>query len=1026
MKHTKLFLSAFFLGLTIAGSHQSSVFAATNLIGNPSMEVGLAGQPTGWAKSYTGMNNAVFNYPVAGYSGNGANIAITQFSSGRAEWYFTEVPAVSGSKYTYTEMYKAGVSSAVRARFNTLSGGYQYVLLGSPASASGWTKVTYNFTAPSLAKSVAVMHGLTGAGSLSIDEASLVLMDTQKPTVSVTSPVANQSVNGTIKLRAAAVDNEGVAGVQFVIDGVNVGTEDKLAPFEIDWSSTASFVGTHFVKAIARDLAGNTTTSAAVYFSVAAKPDTTAPVVLNTWPVAGAKLSGTVILTASAIDLIVSGAVTSGVKQVQFLIDGTVVGTTATAPYQLSYNSSALSNGTHSIIARATDNASNVGNSPAVVFSVTATIKPDTTAPAVQITSPVAGSKLSGMVNLSASATDPVISGAVTSGVKQVQFLIDGTVVGTTATAPYQLSYDTKTLSNGSRVISGRATDNVGNVGNSPAISVTISNQVNTDNLVPNPSLEIADPADPSKPANWSFSSWSTTGISALSTYPVAGFDGLKAAKVEITAYKTDGDAKWYFDPQSVTAGTKYNVSDNFKSNIPSRVVASFTLSNGTSSNLELSPAASAANWTAYSDFVTAPAGAVKMSVFHLIDRVGWLQTDNYSVTVAPVSANLFFNGDLEIPSLSDPALPAHWYQGAWGTNVRAFSYASGLGRSGSRGAKVTITSYTDGDARWYTDDLPVVPGEYYKFFDWYKSSTDTRVVAHFVYTDNTDHYVDLRGASAAGDWTAYSDYVQIPANAKTMSVYQLITGVGWLATDDYSLQKTTISGFNHPLVTLSFDDGWEDNVGNVLPVLNSSGFKANFYFCTQFIEGNGSDIPASPAGVAAVKTIFNAGNEVGSHSVTHPFLTTATGTNLNYELSHSKAYLESIVGPGNIKSFATPYGAYNQTVLTAIKSYYQSHRTVDTGYNLPDGFDPYRIKVQNMLVGTTLAEYQGWLNEAKKNNLWLVLVYHRIADPATSTLGALGDYDTPLANFGPQMNALKNSGIMVKPVTGALADLGS
>ena len=543
---------------------------------------------------------------------------------------------------------------------------------------------------------------------------------------------------------------------------------------------------------------------------------------------------------------------------------------------------------------------------------------------------------------------------------------------------------------------------------------------------MPNPSLEIADPADPSKPANWSFSSWSTTGISALSTYPVAGFDGLKAAKVEITAYKTDGDAKWYFDPQSVTAGTKYNVSDNFKSNIPSRVVASFTLSNGTSSNLELSPAASAANWTAYSDFVTAPAGAVKMSVFHLIDRVGWLQTDNYSVTVAPVSANLFFNGDLEIPSLSDPALPAHWYQGAWGTNVRAFSYASGLGRSGSRGAKVTITSYTDGDARWYTDDLPVVPGEYYKFFDWYKSSTDTRVVAHFVYTDNTDHYVDLRGASAAGDWTAYSDYVQIPANAKTMSVYQLITGVGWLATDDYSLQKTTISGFNHPLVTLSFDDGWEDNVGNVLPVLNSSGFKANFYFCTQFIEGNGSDIPASPAGVAAVKTIFNAGNEVGSHSVTHPFLTTATGTNLNYELSHSKAYLESIVGPGNIKSFATPYGAYNQTVLTAIKSYYQSHRTVDTGYNLPDGFDPYRIKVQNMLVGTTLAEYQGWLNEAKKNNLWLVLVYHRIADPATSTLGALGDYDTPLANFGPQMNALKNSGIMVKPVTGALADLGS
>ena len=44
--------------------------------------------------------------------------------------------------------------------------------------------------------------------------------DTQSPTVSITAPAAG-NVSGTINVTANASDNIGVAGVQFLLDGVN-------------------------------------------------------------------------------------------------------------------------------------------------------------------------------------------------------------------------------------------------------------------------------------------------------------------------------------------------------------------------------------------------------------------------------------------------------------------------------------------------------------------------------------------------------------------------------------------------------------------------------------------------------------------------------------------------------------------------------------------------------------------------------------------------------------------------------------
>jgi YD repeat-containing protein len=102
------------------------------------------------------------------------------------------------------------------------------------------------------------------------------LSDTTPPTVAITAPTAG-TVTGTTTVTATATDNAGVAGVQFKLDGVNLGAEDTTAPYSASWNTTTATNGTHTITAVARDAAGNSTTSAVV--TVTVSNDVTPPVI---------------------------------------------------------------------------------------------------------------------------------------------------------------------------------------------------------------------------------------------------------------------------------------------------------------------------------------------------------------------------------------------------------------------------------------------------------------------------------------------------------------------------------------------------------------------------------------------------------------------------------------------------------------------------------------------------------------------------------------------------------------------------
>lgn len=89
--------------------------------------------------------------------------------------------------------------------------------------------------------------------------------DATPPVVNITAPGAGD-VSGTVAVTADATDNVGIAQVQFRAGATVIGT-DTTAPYSVQWN-TAGLTGAQQLTAVARDGAGNETTSAAVAVNV--------------------------------------------------------------------------------------------------------------------------------------------------------------------------------------------------------------------------------------------------------------------------------------------------------------------------------------------------------------------------------------------------------------------------------------------------------------------------------------------------------------------------------------------------------------------------------------------------------------------------------------------------------------------------------------------------------------------------------------------------------------------------------------
>lgn len=880
---------------------------SANEIINPSGEtvsVTDSTLPSDWQKGNWGTNTAVFTYDTVGHTGTRSmKVQMTSYTDGDAKWFFTPVAVTAGNQYTFSDYYQSTTPTSVVAQFDNGNGVYTYADLGTVAANSAWTQSSESFTAPAGVQKVTIFHLINAVGTLSIDDASLSA--TQTPTVTITTPSANATLSGTTTLAATASDASGIAGVQFKVDGTNVGAEVVTSPYQTSWNTTTVTNGTHIVTAAMRSTSGTVTTSQPITVSVnnvAIPPPAGTNIIPNasvetvdpansgapqSWNTGGWGTNTTAFSYLSTD----GQAGTHSVKiQTTAYTDGdakwyaTPQAVVAGTQYAFSdyYKSSIPTDvtvqfdngaGSYSYLdlgsagASATDWKQFTGSftvpagmKNATVFhliSGVGTLQTDSyslasvSAPTVAITTP-AGNVSGTSVQLTATASD-------SAGIKNVQFKVDGTNVGSAVTtSPYKTTWNSTAVANGTHAITAVATNNAGISTTSAPVNVTVNNATNG-NLIGNPSMEAVDPSNPSAPSGWQSDKWgtNTTTFSYLST---GAHTGSRAVQAKTTAY-TSGDAKWFFTPVAVTSGTQYRFSDYYKSTIATEADVAFTMSDGS-------------------------------MVYQII-------------------------------GLPEPS---------------------------------------------------------------------------------------------SASWANFSTTFTVPKGAVTMTVYHLIHGVGTVQLDDASLTPYTPVGFNRALISLTFDDGYDNEYTQALPLLQKYGFNSTQFIITSLINTPGYMTTAQ------VKNFSVAGSEMASHTVTHNNMLTETKAQYDKELSQSQSQLQTWIGKP-VTDLAFPNGLYNKAIVNDTKLYYSASRGVEDGLNSKDAFNAYDVKVQNVYNTTTAAQISDWVAQAQATKTWLVLVYHSI-DPDFNNPVDSGIYNITPTQLDSQLAAIKASAIPVLTMQQALTEV--
>lgn len=106
--------------------------------------------------------------------------------------------------------------------------------------------------------------------------------------------------------------------------------------------------------------------------------------------------------------------------------------------------------------------------------------------------------------------------------------------------------------------------------------------------------------------------------------------------------------------------------------------------------------------------------------------------------------------------------------------------------------------------------------------------------------------------------------------------------------------------------VALTFDAAWgSDKTLKIINSLSDAGIKGTFFLVGFWIEQNADK----------VKAIDEAGFDIGTHSNTHPKMSTLSESKMKEELEISMNMITNITGKP-VKFFRAPFGDYNDNLL--------------------------------------------------------------------------------------------------------------
>ena len=627
--------------ITVANSLSTPI----NLVYNGDFEIADGDAPAGWSRGGWGTNVRELNYPVTGYGGGrAAEVKITKYDlgdSGDAKWFFADIPVSPGIEYTFKTRFKSTSISDVIGRYTMSDNSVHYFgLLKEIPESTSWQQITNTFVPPEGAVSVTFFHLISSVATLTIDDVEVYESgsgnpsETNPPLVAFLNPRNNQTVSGNVTLRASSTDDTAVVGVYFAINGVPYGVEDKVAPYETTWDTTQVANGTYILKATSHDPFGNNDKDeiTVVVNNGVIEPPSGLNLIKNpalesstnnepnnwfkggwgtntrthTYPVPGASGDAAKVAITSY---------TSG--DAKWYFEDVMVNEGERYTFSYSYKST-------------------VGSNLTVRYHMT-----DDSYLYVRLAnlSPSASWKQDSVNFVAPAGTESLTIFNAISGVGELA-IDDYSLVSDNSNSfdrgKVSLTFDDGWLEQAT--VAAPVLDSAGLEGTFYVVSDRVLNPSQGSNLIKNPALESSTNNEPN---NWFKGGWGSN--TRTHTYPVPGASG-DAAKVAITSY-TSGDAKWYFEDVAVSPNTEYSFSSQYKSNIPSDMVARYTMDDGSYLYVNVASLPSSNNvWVSHIDSIRTPVGASSVTIFHIIYRVGELSVDEYELRRGV--SGLYFNLD--------------------------------------------------------------------------------------------------------------------------------------------------------------------------------------------------------------------------------------------------------------------------------------------------------------------------------------------------------------------------------------------
>jgi peptidoglycan/xylan/chitin deacetylase (PgdA/CDA1 family) len=173
-------------------------------------------------------------------------------------------------------------------------------------------------------------------------------------------------------------------------------------------------------------------------------------------------------------------------------------------------------------------------------------------------------------------------------------------------------------------------------------------------------------------------------------------------------------------------------------------------------------------------------------------------------------------------------------------------------------------------------------------------------------------------------------------------------------------------------IVTFWFDDAWMSQYTVAAPLLRKHGIKAAMAVPTELVG-----FEAYLTWEQLRRLAFE-GWDMAAHSRNH---------NCEPSLFSPEQLIGEVVGSKNdllskgmhADHYVVPCGEVTEEMRLLIREHFVSMRTSESKINPVPVLDPYQLGAVSMTPTTTLPEIEGWVEQARSQNGWLILMFHQI-----------------------------------------------